>query len=73
LYTQDHPYTGTPVYFIHPCHTASVLEASIDPGGISPYKYLVLWISAICSSVGLNIPLELVVDRDCQTPTDGGK
>ncbi|PVH97784.1 hypothetical protein DM02DRAFT_673856 [Periconia macrospinosa] len=62
----DHPITNAPVYFIHPCKTASVLQASTS--FISPHNesarldhlsYLILWIGAMGKYVGLDVPIDL--------------
>ncbi|KAF2744086.1 hypothetical protein M011DRAFT_496486 [Sporormia fimetaria CBS 119925] len=56
----DHPVTNSPVFFIHPCQTAAVMEAVSDrKGDMAPFEYLMLWIGAICSCVGLRVPLEV--------------
>ncbi|KAF2708561.1 hypothetical protein K504DRAFT_432890 [Pleomassaria siparia CBS 279.74] len=55
----DHPVTNTPVFFIHPCQTASVLEASKAIDTLTSIDYLVLWIGAMGKCVGLDIPVAL--------------
>jgi ubiquitin-like-conjugating enzyme ATG10 len=56
---KDHPITNSPAFFIHPCQTAAVLDASIANQDLSPLKYLTLWIGAMGNCVGLNIPSTL--------------
>lgn len=57
----DHPITHRPVYFIHPCQTAAVLRASVEEGKkVEPLDYLVLWMGAMGSCVGLSVPVGLV-------------
>ncbi|KAF1929820.1 uncharacterized protein M421DRAFT_4254 [Didymella exigua CBS 183.55] len=56
----DHPVTNKPVFFIHPCRTAEVMEASVGGRNITAYDYLLLWIGAFGKCVGLNVPLTLV-------------
>lgn len=56
----DHPVTNRPVFFIHPCQTAQVMEASVGNRDISPEDYLMIWIGALGKCVGLNVPLSLV-------------
>jgi ubiquitin-like-conjugating enzyme ATG10 len=53
----DHPVTNRPVFFIHPCQTAQVMEASACAGDITAYEYLLIWIGALGKCVGLNVPL----------------
>jgi ubiquitin-like-conjugating enzyme ATG10 len=55
-----------PVFFIHPCRTAEVMEAIVGRRTVAAYDYLLLWIGAIGKSVGLNVPLTLagVIDDD---------
>jgi ubiquitin-like-conjugating enzyme ATG10 len=58
----DHPVGGRPVFFIHPCRTAEVLEASIAKERCTETKgaeYLMVWMGALGRSVGLNVPLAL--------------
>lgn len=57
---QDHPITGLPVYFVHPCRTAEALRASSMTDQISPKNYLLLWIGIVGSSVGLSIPASAI-------------
>ncbi|KAF2876490.1 hypothetical protein BDV95DRAFT_560838 [Massariosphaeria phaeospora] len=59
----DHPATNSPVFFIHPCQTAAVLEASVGAKDITPIEYLMLFIGAIGSYVGLIVPLRIVQDN----------
>ncbi|KAF1838356.1 hypothetical protein BDW02DRAFT_517158, partial [Decorospora gaudefroyi] len=54
----DHPATNRPVYFIHPCQTAGVMEASVD-GNITAQEYLMIWIGSLGKSVGLDVPFAL--------------
>lgn len=56
----DHPVTNNPVFFIHPCQTAEVIEASVAKKEITPMEYLMVWIGALGKCVGLNVPLALV-------------
>lgn len=57
---QDHPLTNKPVFFIHPCQTAQVLEASVGARDMCAYDYLIMWIGAMGKCVGLNVPMALV-------------
>jgi ubiquitin-like-conjugating enzyme ATG10 len=61
----DHPVTYKPVFFIHPCRTAEVMEASVEPGrNITAGHYLIIWIGSLGKSVGLNVPLALATQND---------
>lgn len=59
----DHPVTGTPAYFVHPCRTAEVmgdLFGSADNGASDDWNmYLLIWIGLVGGSVGLDVPAEL--------------
>jgi ubiquitin-like-conjugating enzyme ATG10 len=57
---QDHPATNKPVFFIHPCRTAEVIEASVSGRNIDAHDYLLMWIGALGTCVGLNVPLRLM-------------
>ncbi|KAF2015891.1 hypothetical protein BU24DRAFT_462113 [Aaosphaeria arxii CBS 175.79] len=60
----DHPLTGSPVFFIHPCQTAAVMEASVGNKELTPVEYLMVWIGAMGGCVGLNIPIALAQNDD---------
>lgn len=50
--TQEHPVTGEPYYFLHPCHTAdrmTLLTSELDPTELSkrPVVYLLAWWSVM--------------------------
>lgn len=58
----DHPISGLPVYFMHPCRTGEAMEAvvnSTEMASMKPEAYLMLWMGIIGSSVGLNMPVEI--------------
>ncbi|KAF1945413.1 hypothetical protein EJ02DRAFT_313312, partial [Clathrospora elynae] len=55
----DHPATNRPVFFIHPCQTAEVMEASAGKSNVTTKEYLMVWIGALGKCVGLNVPLVL--------------
>ncbi|CAG5175484.1 uncharacterized protein ALTATR162_LOCUS8115 [Alternaria atra] len=59
----DHPATNRPVFFIHPCQTAEVMEASIDRN-ITADEYLMVWIGAMGKAAGLHVPLQLARPND---------
>ena len=56
----DHPVTNRPVFFIHPCQTAGVMEASVGSKAITAEEYLLMWIGALGKCAGLNVPLALI-------------
>jgi ubiquitin-like-conjugating enzyme ATG10 len=58
----EHPITGMPVYFVHPCRTqealAPLLEDSSQKARSEPeLEYLLLWFGVIGASVGLSVPV----------------
>jgi ubiquitin-like-conjugating enzyme ATG10 len=63
----DHPITGRPVFFIHPCQTAEVMEASVGKRNVAPEEYLITWIGALGKCVGLDVPLALMQQDDSKT------
>ncbi|KAI8935763.1 hypothetical protein NX059_007283 [Plenodomus lindquistii] len=58
----DHPVTGRPVFFIHPCQTAGLMDevAGKRKGGVTAEEYLLMWIGALGGCVGLNVPMGLI-------------
>jgi ubiquitin-like-conjugating enzyme ATG10 len=63
----DHPITNRPVFFIHPCRTAEVMEASVGKRSIAPEEYLITWIGALGKCVGLDVPLALMQQDNSTT------
>lgn len=59
----DHPILARPVFFIHPCRTAEVMEAGAGGREISPFEYLVMWLGAMGKSVNLDVPMELALQE----------
>ncbi|KAK5697495.1 hypothetical protein LTR97_007633 [Elasticomyces elasticus] len=59
----DHPITGLPAYFIHPCRTAEGMAAVTKSGEIGgrggPMEYLMRWLGLVGPSVDLAVPLKL--------------
>lgn len=60
----DHPITGVPAYFVHPCRTQEALSPLLDGSnsGANSRKavnYLMLWFGVIGSSVGLSVPISV--------------
>lgn len=57
---KNHPLTGIPVYFVHPCATSEALKSVAGDKEQTTETYLLLWIGLVGNCVGLNVPLELV-------------
>ncbi|KAK4889996.1 hypothetical protein LTR27_011215 [Elasticomyces elasticus] len=59
----DHPVTGLPAYFIHPCHTAEGMAAVTTGEGcgerMGATGYLMRWLGLVGPSVGLSVPVRL--------------
>jgi ubiquitin-like-conjugating enzyme ATG10 len=60
----EHPVTGMPAYFVHPCRTqdalAHLLEDHSQKARSEPeLEYLLLWFGVIGASVGLSVPVNL--------------
>lgn len=57
----DHPISGAPAFFVHPCRTQDVMTAlsdNCDKPDIAEH-YLMLWLGAIGGSVGLSVPVSV--------------
>ncbi|GIZ49619.1 hypothetical protein CKM354_001264800 [Cercospora kikuchii] len=58
----DHPETGRPVFFVHPCRTQ---EAMMDVLGgredVDAVEWLFIWFGIIGSAAGLSVPTELAI------------
>ncbi|KAH0364723.1 hypothetical protein KCU65_g6634, partial [Aureobasidium melanogenum] len=50
----DHPLTGMPACFVHPCRTADTMCATRS-GDIHVQDYMLLWLGIVGASVGLNV------------------
>ncbi|KAH9844418.1 autophagy-related protein Atg10 [Teratosphaeria destructans] len=57
----EHPITGLPVFFVHPCRTAEAMAEVVQGRGdsLSPAEYLMMWLGLVGPSVGLSMPVEL--------------
>jgi len=60
----EHPITGVPAYFVHPCRTQEALSpllgnSSPDGDPSSGTSYLLLWFGVIGASVGLSVPISV--------------
>ncbi|KIW03373.1 uncharacterized protein PV09_05581 [Verruconis gallopava] len=52
----DHPLTGLPSFFVHPCNTADALRHVGGGRLVSVSEYLFLWMGIIAPAVGLSLP-----------------
>lgn len=52
----DHPVSGLPAFFFHPCRTQEVMESLQPTGSMTPVEYLLLWFGVIGAAAGLSIP-----------------
>lgn len=64
--------TYAPVFFIHPCQTASLMQDSVENKEVTAYEYLALWISATGACVGLHMPIALVASSIASPLSDTG-
>jgi ubiquitin-like-conjugating enzyme ATG10 len=60
----EHPVTGVPAYFVHPCRTQEAMSPLLDRvrTDASPCNrtdYLLLWFGVIGASVGLSVPVSV--------------
>lgn len=58
----EHPITGIPAYFVHPCRTQEAMSPLLENASPSAKpcggtQYLLLWFGVIGASVGLNVPI----------------
>lgn len=55
----EHPISGTPAFFVHPCRTQDVMTtlAGKRERPERAQDYLMFWLGAIGASVGLSMPL----------------
>ena len=70
----EHPVTGTPFYFVHPCHTGRVMATVIGHEGGKPRErpgvdYLTSWLSMFGPLVGLELPLGTARSCNQDLPT----
>ncbi|KAI7226683.1 hypothetical protein KC330_g8723 [Hortaea werneckii] len=57
--TGEHPVTGGPAYFVHPCLTQDSMRAVMAGRQVSAVEYLALWIGVVGATVGLSLPVSL--------------
>jgi len=57
----EHPITGLPAYFVHPCRTQDAMASLSGKSEYCPaISYLTRWIGVIGSSVDLGVPVALI-------------
>ncbi|KAI7084390.1 hypothetical protein KC356_g6788 [Hortaea werneckii] len=64
--TGEHPVTGGPAYFVHPCLTQDSMRAVMAGRRVSGAEYLAIWFGIVGSTVGLSLPVSLA--RELQSP-----
>ncbi|KAK5173393.1 uncharacterized protein LTR77_002074 [Saxophila tyrrhenica] len=56
----EHPISGMPTYFIHPCRTAEAMNDLMKcKGAAKPAEYILLWLGLVGPSVGLTVPVDV--------------
>lgn len=55
----EHPITGTPSYFLHPCQTQDVMSLMQKDGGHHMATRLLSWLSLILPAVGHTLPSKI--------------
>ncbi|KAF2435086.1 hypothetical protein EJ08DRAFT_389142 [Tothia fuscella] len=53
--TGDHPITGIPTFFIHPCQTAEALQRVAAGRSVQVEEYMFLWLGIVGGCVGLHL------------------
>ncbi|KAK6434042.1 hypothetical protein LTR95_009772 [Oleoguttula sp. CCFEE 5521] len=60
LSVAEHPVTGSPAWFVHPCLTQDAMRAvSGRNTSVAPEMYLMRWLGVIGSSIGLSLPINV--------------
>ncbi|KAI7283883.1 hypothetical protein KC345_g2699 [Hortaea werneckii] len=57
--TGEHPVTGGPAYFVHPCLTQDSMRAVMAGRQVSATEYLGMWFGIVGATVGLSLPVGL--------------
>lgn len=69
--TQNHPVSGIPTYFVHPCNTADALRDVANPKSMPDTStYLLLWLGLVGGCVGLHVPKSLVAGTMTERETE---
>ncbi|KAK4979520.1 hypothetical protein LTR28_004217 [Elasticomyces elasticus] len=55
----EHPITGLPCYFVHPCKTADAMRPLCAGGEVDAEGYVLRWLGLVGGGVGLNVPAAL--------------
>lgn len=57
---QNHPLTGIPCFWVHPCNTnaamGELIGASASGSRVTAVEYLMLWLGLAGAAVGLHLP-----------------
>lgn len=61
---KNHPVTDMPVFFVHPCNTATALEETASTPEPSPLQYMLQWLGIVGACVGLHLPMDLALQAD---------
>ncbi|RAK98338.1 ATG3/ATG10 family protein [Aspergillus ibericus CBS 121593] len=54
-----HPDSGTPAFFVHPCHTMDAMRHIAGQRRLTPEAYLIIWLGLVGNRLGLQLPKEL--------------
>ena len=60
----EHPITGIPCAFFHPCMTATIMKELLEEGNSNPLQYLITWLSVYNRLADLCIPLQFFANKD---------
>jgi len=61
---QEHPISGVPAFFVHPCNTAEAIRDLSRSVQINANNYLQAWLGLVGPAVGLHLPLPCSLDKD---------
>ncbi|KAI7156946.1 hypothetical protein KC349_g5939 [Hortaea werneckii] len=67
--TGEHPVTGGPAYFVHPCLTQDSMRAVMAGRKVSAAEYLALWVGVVGATVGLSLPVSLARELQSRDST----
>lgn len=55
----EHPVTGTPALYVHPCRTQEAMMLLAERRKLEPKAYIMLWLGTVGAGIGLNVPVRL--------------